>query len=138
LPVEDQHELGQVLPGTLAGDADRQQYVNFMIGLPLGGSDHLVINGQDSLVTRSNNDLGSVPGPATLALTGEGMTVTLGTQGTYHYLLAKYNGQNPVSEVWYVGDLTGMISIPAILGEYGPSWPSSHLAFKVSLMAVPR
>src|SRR5438874_9403517 len=70
----DQHELGQVLPGTLAGDVEREQYVNFMIGLPLGGSDHLIINGQDSLVTRSKNDFGSLRGLATLALTGETMT----------------------------------------------------------------
>ena len=119
----DQHELGQVLPGTLGGDADREQYVNFMIGLSLGGSDHVMINGQDSLVTRSNNDFGALLSPATLALTGERMTVNLGTQSMYDYLLVRYNGPNAVSEVWHVGDLTGRIIIPAIRGEHGlPSW----------------
>jgi protein with PEP-CTERM/exosortase system signal len=116
----DQHELGQVLPGMLAGDAE--QYVNSVIGLSLGGSEHLIINGQDSLVTRSNNDFGPLSGPATLALTGQGVTVNLRTQGTYDYLLAKYDGPNAISAVWYVGDLTGIIRIPAISGEYGPSW----------------
>ena len=114
----DHHELGQVLPGKLAGDADREQYVNFMIGLPLGGSDHVVINGQDSLVTRSNNDFGSLLGPVTLALTGEGMIVNLGTQGMYDYLLVKYDGSNAVSKVWHVGDLTGIIIIPAIWSDH--------------------
>jgi len=117
----DRHELGQVLPGTLAGDVDREQYVNFMIGLPLGGSDHVIINGHDSLVTRSNNDFGPLLGPATLALTGEGMVVNLGTQGTYDYLLVKYDGPNAVSQVWHIGDLTGIIIIPAIWGDHGPS-----------------
>jgi protein with PEP-CTERM/exosortase system signal len=118
----DQHELGRVLPGLLVGNADREQYVNFMIGLPLGGSDHVMINGQDSLVTRSNNDFGLLPGAAGLGLTGEGMTVNLGTPGTYSYLLAKYGGTTAVSQVWYVGDLTGIITIPAIRGQSGPSW----------------
>jgi VPDSG-CTERM motif len=117
----DRHELGQVLPGTLAGDVDREQYVNRMIGLPLGGSDHVIINGQDSLVTRSNNDFGPLLGPATLALTGEGMIVNLGTQGAYDYLLVKYDGPNAVSQVWHIGDLTGIIIIPAIWGDHGPS-----------------
>jgi hypothetical protein len=119
----DQHELGQVLPGLLVGDAEREQYVNFMIGLPLGGSDHVMINGQDSLVMRSNNDFGALLDPATLALTGEGMRVNLGTQSRYDYLLVRYNGPNAVSKVWHVGDLTGRIIIPAIRGEHGfPSW----------------
>src|SRR5262249_41621790 len=90
---------------------------------PLGSSDHLVINGQDSLVTRSNNEFGPLSGSATLALTGEGRAVKLGTLGTYDYLLAKYNGSNGVSKFWYVGDLTGTMIIPAISAEYGrPSW----------------
>jgi len=118
--ANDKHELGQLVPG-LAGDAE--QYLQFMIGLPLGGSDHLVINGQDSLVTRSNNEFGQLPGRATLALTGEGRTIKLGTLGTYDYLLANYNGSNGVSKFWYVGDLTGTMIIPAISVEYGqPSW----------------
>ena len=119
----DQHELGRILPGTLGGDVDREQYVNFMIGLPLGGSDHVIINGHDSLVTRSNNDFGPTPGPARFVLTGEGITVNLGTQGAYGYLLAKYDGLNAVSQVRHVGDLTGIIIIRTIPGENAlPSW----------------
>jgi hypothetical protein len=39
----------------------------------------------------------------------------------YTYLFAKYDGPNYGSEVWYVGDLSGIISIPATAGRYGLS-----------------
>lgn len=121
----DQRQLGQVLPETLAADVDRQQYVNAMIGLPIGGSEHVIINGQNSLVKRSNNDFGPLPGAATLALTGKGTTVNLNTQGTYDYLLATYGGPNAISQVWYVDDLAGIVVIPAMRGGYGPTWSLS-------------
>lgn len=120
-----QHELGQVLPETLAADVDRQQYVNLIISLPLGSSEHVIINGQSSLVKRSNNDFGPLPGAATLALTGKGTTVNLGAQGTYDYLIATYGGPNAISQVWYVDDLAGIVVIPAMRGGYGPTWSLS-------------
>lgn len=46
------------------------------------------------------------------------MTIDLGTQGTYDYLLAKYNVPNRGSEAWYVGDLTGIILIPVTWDQY--------------------
>jgi hypothetical protein len=92
LTIGDNHELGQVQPPTSQGDADITQYVNFMIGLSLGGSGHVIIGPHNALVTRSMNDFGSLPGPATLALRGTGTTVNLGTQGTYAYLFAHYGG----------------------------------------------
>lgn len=119
----DQHELGQIWPETLTDHADRQQYVNLMIGLPLGGSEQVIVNGQSSLLTRSNNDFGPLPGAAKLVLTGEGTTVNLGTQGTYNYLVATYGGPNGVSQVWHVSDLTGIVIIPGVWAKDGlPSW----------------
>ncbi len=113
LPIGDQHELGKVQPATPEGDAAITQYVNFTIGLSLGGSDHVIIGPHDVLVTRSMNDFGSLLGPTTLALRGTGTTLTLGTQGTY-YLFAHYGGLGGgFAEVWYVGNLNGSISIPA-------------------------
>jgi hypothetical protein len=120
LAIGDGHELGQVLYGIPTGDADVTQYVNYMIGLALGGSGHVIINGHDNLVTRSNNNFGSL-GTATLALRGTGTTIDLGAQGTYQYLFAKYDGPNKGSEVWFVGDLSGLITIPATWGRYGLS-----------------
>jgi hypothetical protein len=124
LTIGDQHELGQVQPPTPEGDVDITQYVNFMIGLSLGGSGHVIIGPHNILVTRSMNNFGSLPGPATLALRGTGTTINLGTQGTYDYLFAHYGGPGGgFAEVWYVGDLSGTISIPATgLGHGLSGW----------------
>src|SRR5258708_16435028 len=114
LPIGDQNELGKVQPATPEGDAAITQYVNFMIGLSLGGSGHVIIGPRNNLVTRSMNDFGPLPGPATLALRGTGTTINLGTQGTYDYLFAHYGGPGGgFAEVWNVGNLNGSISIPA-------------------------
>ena len=61
------------------------------------------------------NDFGSLPGPATLVLRGTGTMVKLGpTPGVYDCLFAHYGGPGGgFAEVWYVGDLNGIISIPA-------------------------
>jgi protein with PEP-CTERM/exosortase system signal len=124
LTIGDQHELGLVQPPTPEGDADITQYVNFMIGLSLGGSGHVIIGPHNILVTRSMNNFGSLPGPATLALRGTGTTINLGIQGTYSYLFAHYGGPGGgFAEVWYVGDLSGTISIPATgLGHGLSGW----------------
>jgi protein with PEP-CTERM/exosortase system signal len=124
LTTGDTHELGQVRPPIPEGDADITQYVNFMIGLALGGSGHVIIGPHDALVTRSLNDFGPLPSPATLAVRGTGTTIDLGTTaGVYDYLFAHYGGPGGgTAEVWFVGDLSGVITIPATgFGRYGLS-----------------
>ena len=122
LAIGDQHELGQASPPVPEGDAAITQYVNFMIGLSLGGSGQVMIGPHKILVTRSTNDFGSLPGPATLALRGAGMNINLGAQGTYDYLFAHYGGPGGgTAEVWYVGDLSGVINIPGIGFGHGLS-----------------
>jgi VPDSG-CTERM motif len=122
LSIGDAHELGQVNPAIPEGDPDITQYVNFMIGLSLGGSGHVIIGSQDNLVTRSMNDFGPLAAPAVLALRGTGNMIDLGTQGTYDYLFAHYGGPGGgFAEVWYVADLSGMITIPATAGGHAVS-----------------
>ena len=70
--------------------------------------------------TRSNNDFGPLP-TAVFSHNGTGTSVDLGGGGLYTYLFAKYDGPNYGSEVWYVGDLSGIITIPAEAGGYGLS-----------------
>jgi protein with PEP-CTERM/exosortase system signal len=121
LAIGDGHELGKVFFGEPSGNANRTAYVNAMIGLPLGGSTHVDYSPpafQNNLVTRSNNNFGSLPQPAVLALNGTGTSVDLGDGTLYSYLFAKYDGKNGGCEVWYVGKLSGIITIPAF--GFGP------------------
>ena len=121
LAIGDQHELGKVYHAIPEGDADITQYVNCMIGLSLGGSGHVIIGPHDNLVTRSMNNFGSLPGPATLALRGTGTTIDLGS-GEYDYLFAHYGGPGGgFGEVDYVGNLSGIISIPDTAFGHGLS-----------------
>jgi hypothetical protein len=119
LTIGDSQELGFVDPGLPAGDANRTLFVNTMIGLALGGSTHVIVGPHDNLVTRSNNDFGPLP-TAVFALNGSTTSIDLGT-GLYSYLYAKYDGPNFGAEVWYVGNLSGSITIPATGGGYGLS-----------------
>jgi len=116
LTIGDSQELGFVDRGLPAGDADRTPFVNSMIGLSLGGSTHVIIGPHNNLITRSNNDFGPLP-TAIFALNGGTTTIDLGT-GLYSYLYAKYDGPNYGAEVWYVGNLSGIITIPATGGGY--------------------
>jgi len=116
LTIGDEHELGFVEFGIPSGDQDRTDYVNHLIGMALGTTDQAL--GQT--FTRSNNDFGPLP-TAVFALNGTSTSINLGAGGTYSYLFAKYDGPNYGSEVWYVGDLSGIITIPATAGGYGLS-----------------
>jgi len=118
LTIGDAHELGFVQFGIPSGDSDRLTYVNHLIGMTPGTSDKA--DGQTYL--RSGNNFGSLA-PAVLGglVDGTSTSINLGAGGTYLYLFAKYDGPNYGSEVWYVGDLSGMITIPATAGGYGLS-----------------
>jgi VPDSG-CTERM motif len=116
LSIGDTHELGYVWPGVSSGDAQRTLYVNHLIGMILGTID--IANGQ--IYHRSNNAFGSLP-TAIFDHNGTGKTINLGAGGVYTYLLATYAGGLLGSEVWYVGNLSGIITIPAICGGYGLS-----------------
>jgi len=118
LTIGDTHELGFVEFGIPSGDSDRLTYVNHLVHMGLGTQDDA--DGQH--YTRSNNDFGSLPDAVlTGHVNGTSTSINLGAGGTYLYLFAKYDGPNYGSEVWYVGDLSGIITIPAEAGGYGLS-----------------
>jgi hypothetical protein len=121
LAVGGQYQLGQVHQPNPEGDAAISQYVNFMIGLSLGGSGHIIMGPHDILVTRSMNNFGTLAS-ATLARRGTNETVALDSQGTYAYLFAHYGGPGGgFAEVWHVANLSGNISIPAKAFGHGLS-----------------
>lgn len=111
----DTHDLGTVYVGIPSGDADRTSYTNYLLSLAPGtgiGSPVPGAGGQD--YTRSLiNPLGSYP-TAVFGMNGQAgnNSVNLGAMGTYTYLFAKYDGPNAGAEVWYVGNLSGVITIP--------------------------
>lgn len=115
----DTHDLGTVYYGIPSGDQDRTNYVNYLITLATGtgnpGPNPNPVPGlYGQSYTRSfNNPLGSYP-TAVFALNGQAgdNTVNLGALGTYTYLFGKYDGPNGGAEVWYVGNLSGVITIP--------------------------
>jgi VPDSG-CTERM motif len=117
LTIGDAHELGFVNFGIPSGDSDRLTYVNHLVGMALGTSDKA--DGQTYF--RSNNSFSPLPQAVLGGLAdGTSTTINLGS-GLYTYLFAKYDGPNYGSEVWYVGDLSGTITIPATAGGYGLS-----------------
>jgi len=112
LSVGDSHELGFLWPGLSIGNQNNATYVNHLVGMALGAFD--VANGQ--IYFRSNNTFSSLP-TAVSALNGTGTTINLGAGGVYTYLFASYSGLG--AEVWYVGDLHGVITIPGIFNLCG-------------------
>jgi hypothetical protein len=68
-------------------------------------------------ITGSVNTFASLPNAnPTAAVSGTSTTIDLGAGGLYSYLFAKYDGQNDNSQGWYVGNLSGIVTIPA----FGP------------------
>jgi hypothetical protein len=118
LTIGDAHELGFVNFVIPSVNSDRLIYVNHLIGMALGSQDSAF--GQH--LTRSNNAFSQLP-QAVLAghVNGTSTSINLGAGGLYTYLFANYNGPNYGSGVWYVGDLSGIIAIPATAGGYGLS-----------------
>ncbi len=134
----DGNELGFVNYGIPADGASRVTYVNTMIGLNLGGSTVVTISGIDNTVTRSLNNFGPLAEAVLGTQTTYGSDVSsvnidLGTGG-FLYLLAKYDGPNYGSEVWYVGGMSGIITIPgsADNGKYGISGTALFTGKKVA------
>ncbi|MGB8169239.1 MAG: VPDSG-CTERM sorting domain-containing protein [Chthoniobacteraceae bacterium] len=121
LTIGDTHELGFVDPGIPAGDPYIAPYLNQLITMSLGATTNI----DGNTFTRSLNSFSSLDAAvfASRTTASDTVTIDLGTGG-YEYLLAKYDGPNYGSEVWYIGGLTGSLSIPSRGGTYGISGTS--------------
>jgi hypothetical protein len=107
LRIGDSNELGYLWPGIQkkTDNSDKAAYVNHILGMALGG----VEIGHGQVYFRSNNSFKYLPGAET-ALSGGGRTIAVRAGGLYTYLFATYQGYR--SEIWYVGNLRGIITIP--------------------------
>jgi hypothetical protein len=112
LTVGDSHELGFLWPGIQkkSDDQSKAVYVNHLLGMALGAIN--ISKGQ--VYFRSNHVFDPLPS-AVSALKGIGRTINLGAGGLYSYLFATYAGSG--SEVWYIGNLTGILTIPFLAGH---------------------
>jgi hypothetical protein len=121
LTFDDAHEIGSILNDFPEGLGDRVQMTNFLLLLALGQQATDTVNGHTALVTRTNNIFAVLdPAVKTGFKNGGQTTIDLGSvAGVYCYLFAKYSGGDLASDrfVWFVGDLTGLITIP----ELGPN-----------------
>jgi hypothetical protein len=107
LGIGDSSQVGFLWPGAQrkTDNQSKATYVNHLIGMALGAVD--IANGE--VYFRSNHGFKSLPS-AVSAASGGGRTLNLRTAGLYTYLFATYDGYG--SEVWYVGNLSGIITIP--------------------------
>jgi hypothetical protein len=119
LTFSDGHELGFIFNSTngVPSDANKTTLLNVLIGLGSGGHQSVLIGQNLYFVTRTHN-FGPLPGPAVVGPSGTNTNIPIGS-GIYSYLYATY--MNPVdgvssSEVWYIGNLSGDVTIPATQG----------------------
>ena len=118
LSIGDSHELGLLWPGTQnnTNNQDKALYVNHLIGMALG----TVEVSRGEVYFRSSHDFESLP-TAAWARDGGGRAINFGTGGLYTYLFATYSGYG--TEVWYVGNLSGIIAIPFLAsGHHLTGW----------------
>ena len=122
LDFGDSSDLGLISKNHPANPSSSAGFIDILLARPLG-SGPVAIGA--NFYTRTGNDplSGSYPSAVYSGVEyGGGVTrVDLGTGG-FDYLLAKYDGPNYGSVVWYVGDLTGTVTIPLdVAGQYGVS-----------------
>ena len=123
LTIGDGHTLGYVYYGIPSGDQDRQNYVNDLVYMYNHGLTNYSNHGQKYVIVNGAPAFGASLPNAVFALNGGPHDqINLGsTAGTYTYLFAKYDNTAAGSVVWYVGNLTGIITIPQFWGQYGLS-----------------
>ena len=113
LGIGDSYELGSIWPGIQkkSSNQDKASYVNHLLGMALGAVD--VAGGQ--VYFRSSHGFKFLPAAAQ-AHNGGGRTLDLRTPGLYTYLFATYAGYG--TEVWYIGNLSGIITIPFLVAGH--------------------
>jgi hypothetical protein len=111
--VGDSYYMGYINDGIPSGDASAAGYLTILGDMAPSTGPTQIPAGTGETYTRSSNSLCYNPTPAlgcpdatTTGIVGGNTTsVNLGTG--FLYLLAKYDGPNWGTEVWYVGGLTG-------------------------------
>jgi hypothetical protein len=115
-PGTTAYVLGALNPDHPADAGSEADAINAILDLSLGGSG---TSGGNSIY-RSQNNFGSLPDATLTGHASGDQNSTSFIDTGFEYLAAKYDGQNGVTEVWYLGDVAPgtMIYIPA--NAFGP------------------
>lgn len=124
LTIGDGNDLGLITPNHPANPTDSAAFINILLDQALG-SGPTVVGANAYLRTLNDPAFGTYPDAVLPGFVEFGEEVTDIDLGSgFMYLLAKYDGQNYGSRVWYVGGLTGEITIP--LNGLGDQYAVSH------------
>lgn len=109
-PGTTAHVLGAINPDHPANPASEVSAINDILNLALGGSG----TSGGNTIYRSQNNFGTLPTATLTGTSGTGTSTTFTDTG-YEYLVAKYDGPNGVTEVWYLGNIAPgtQITIPS-------------------------
>ena len=119
LAIGDSRDLGLIDPNHPANETASEGFVDILLSQPLGTGPTTI---GDNAYTRTNNNPLAIYPAADFSIepsVAANGNVDLGTG--YLYLLAKYDGPNYGSVVWYIGGLTGTNTIPTTAGGFGIS-----------------
>lgn len=109
LTIGDTRDLGLISKNFPADPLSSAGFIDILLDQPLGSGPAVI---GANTYTRTMNDPMHGLYPDSVFRVDLGATTTINLASGDLYLLAKYDGQNWGSEVWYVGDLTGTITIP--------------------------
>jgi hypothetical protein len=124
LTLGDEKDLGQILPASPSGDQDRTDYVNHLISLaPNTTGDTFQGQTFDRSFVNAGPGFPNYP-TAVFDHNGTGTSVDLGNGTLFSYLFVKYDDTTGGAEVWYVGGLSGTVTIPDA-GPLGHEFPLS-------------
>lgn len=123
LTIGDSRDLGLIDKNQPANPTSSASFINILLDQPLGSGPTTV--GANKYTRTTNDPLNGIYPDAVFSGVEFGANVTnIDLSTGYLYLLAKYDGPNWGSQVWYVGDLTGPITIP--LNGSGNQYAVSH------------
>lgn len=111
LDFNDLRDLGLINPNHPADPSSSTGYVDILLSQTAPSGPTTI--GANTYTRTSNDPLGFGNYPAAVFGVDLGASTSINLGNGYLYLLGKYDGPNFGSEVWYVGGLTGTITIPA-------------------------
>lgn len=121
LSIGDVNDLGLINPNHPADPTDTASFVDILLDRPLNSGPTTI--GANQYTRTGNDPLNGAYPDAVFGTEPSGAPTSINLGSGYLYLVAKYDGPNYGSVVWYVGGMTGTVTIPstATNGQYGLS-----------------